>query len=91
MKDIDAIEADQITNVVARELARSITKWDWDDYSYLDMYQTIKGELLELFMAIDEGDLTGEHGAFNEAAHVSATAQKLMMMIKRRGKNVLNP
>lgn len=69
---------------VEKELFRSCNKYDWSDYSYLRMIWVIIGEGLELLKAVLEGNTHGPHGIINEAAQVSAVAQKMILEVLRR-------
>jgi hypothetical protein len=75
----------QILAEVCSELDRSIEKHgDWKEYNPEDMLEVIHREWNEADIAAMNDDLWGEHGVYNELAHVAATAIKGMLALRNR-------
>jgi hypothetical protein len=77
-----------VLNVCCRimtEVQDSIRKHgDWSDYPTEKMFEAIDGERIELGLARDGMDVTGQHGMVREAIQSAACLVKLIIQLEAR-------
>ena len=70
---------------IMTEVQASIYKHgDWSDYPVDKMFEAIDGERVELGIARDGMDITGQHGMVREAIQSAACLVKLIIQLEAR-------
>ena len=70
---------------VDAELQRSVGKYgDWSDYSVDEMIAAVLGELHEVDVAIEAGDVAGDHGMVIEAIQAAGCLIKFAYQMEVR-------
>ena len=80
---------DAIYSALKAEYDRSLSLHpaeEWTAKTPDEMLEALADEYLELYQAIENSDITGEHGAIQEVLQVSVTALRAYTELKRRVK-----
>lgn len=76
----------QFCTLVYREIERADAKYgDWQDMLVIACMNVVEDETMELYEAVINEDIHGQHGIIAEAIQVSATAYKLIRRVTPKG------